>query len=561
MKVRHYGKITTDNDIYNRITDQTITYKLTQESDFNQIYPQNIIPLYLITDLTTGVTIPEYQDYILSILVDGTTPIYEWYKDGSIIFGATGNTFSILSATTAVEGNYLVKIRNDISFLQTVQCFIDVQTAFEQVYFITEPISAVTIKRTETTYISGEVGGDINYYEWIEDGIPVPSSNISGITITGIETGSTIYNLYVMGLDGNSILSSGTTITVINLYEYVYFINEPPSAVTIKLDQSIYISGEVGGDINYYDWIEDGTPTGINASGITYTGLETGSTLYNMYVYGLEGDAILSSGTTITVEDTIDFNPVYITGETFQSLTDIRSILFREDGLKFYVLNGGLLIQYDLNVAFDLTTANNMGSISMITWTGGAETVPRSIDISSDGAYFYMAGIATDRIYKGGLPTAWDISTINAPGSFSILAQENGLRDFQWSKDGTKLWIIGIVSEQVYQYTAATPFVLNTLSYDNISITLPQSALDPHGCVVASSDWGRQCFVITNATSGGTNRILEYKINKNDVSSYELRSNYSIDSSITTGARGLQFCCNDTIMYIWDASNIYKFSI
>jgi hypothetical protein len=455
---------------YIDLNNEKIKYKITKESNYSELSRSFIEPLYLIQDLLSGYTIPEWTDYTLAVTVAGSNPIYKWYKDNIIIYEATGSSYTIISASTSAEGYYKVEINNKISNLSSIDSFIEIQTAFEYVYFIREPISGATIKLGESIYIDAEVDGDINYYEWLEDGIPIPDTNLSGITISGTETGSTLYYIYVNGF----------------------------------------------------------------------------------------ANSILSSGTTIVVEDTIDFNPQYISTTTLPSLADCRDIHWDPTGYKVYIRNGSFLYQYSVTTPYTLNGISLISSINFLSYSATINNT-RGIYIEPSGNYFYVGDLNTDYIYRFLMPTPWLITGALQAGSLYIGDKEGGYRGMYMNPEGTKLLMVGVQLEKVNQYSLSTPFLLSSASFDR-DFTLPQAALDPQSIDVESDTWGRDLFVVTGALSGGTQRILRYKIDKFNIKSNQLVYNYSISSSLTTTARGMSFIKNTNTFVLYDATKVYFYN-
>ena len=69
-------------------------------------------PLLAITVPPQGATLQAGSALNLSVTATGESPLtYEWRKDGQVIAGATGPTYSIARATTASSGTYTVTVR------------------------------------------------------------------------------------------------------------------------------------------------------------------------------------------------------------------------------------------------------------------------------------------------------------------------------------------------------------------------------------------------------------------------------------------------------------------
>lgn len=60
--------------------------------------------------------------------------------------------------------------------------------------------------------------------------------------------------------------------------------------------------------------------------------------------------------------------------------------------------------------------------------------------------------------------------------SFSVTNQEGSPEGFYFNPDGTKMYVVGSISDAVHQYTLATGFDLSTASYDNVSFSVSGQA-------------------------------------------------------------------------------------
>ena len=99
------------------------------------------------------------------------------------------------------------------------------------------------------------------------------------------------------------------------------------------------------------------------------------------------------------------------------------------------------------------------------------ETVPNSIGFNDDGTSMYIIGSVTDAIYQYTLSTAWDLSTASyASKSFSI--PDTVPRDFTFNNDGTKFYYVGSSADTVYRYSLSTAYDISTASCGGFFISI-----------------------------------------------------------------------------------------
>ena len=153
-----------------------------------------------------------------------------------------------------------------------------------------------------------------------------------------------------------------------------------------------------------------------------------------------------------------------LTGITAQDLSPI-DMAFSADGTKMYVVGNATntVFQYLLLTAWDISTA---GYASKYKSVAAQDNNPCGLAFSSDGSKMYIIGYATDTVYQYALSTAWDISTASyASKSINVSSQDTGPFDVGFSSDGTKMYVLGSQTDSVYQYTLSTAWDISTASY------------------------------------------------------------------------------------------------
>ena len=181
-----------------------------------------------------------------------------------------------------------------------------------------------------------------------------------------------------------------------------------------------------------------------------------------MYVFGQDHDKVYQySLSTAWDVSTASYDSKYkeISEDSFP-----YGPFFKPDGTKMY-MNGSAnerVYQYTLSTAWDVSTAtydSKYGSIRDDTC---------SIFFKPDGTKLYVAEIDSDRIYQYSLSTAWDISTLSSDGKYKDVTSEDTFPSGVFFKpDGTKMYIIG-TNDTVFQYTLSTAWDVSTATYDSV---------------------------------------------------------------------------------------------
>jgi len=149
---------------------------------------------------------------------------------------------------------------------------------------------------------------------------------------------------------------------------------------------------------------------------------------------------------------------------------------------EFYALEEAVDIdtaQFSFDVGYSIGAAS-YDSVSFDV--SGQDGDPQGIAFNTDGTKMYMVGSSNDSVYQYTLNTAFDLSTASYDSvSFFVSGQDGSPRGITFNTDGTKMYVVGISSDSVYQYTLNTAFDLSTASYDSVSLDVSGQDGSPRG--------------------------------------------------------------------------------
>ena len=173
----------------------------------------------------------------------------------------------------------------------------------------------------------------------------------------------------------------------------------------------------------------------------------------------------------------------------------LRKAFFKPDGTKVF-LTGSLndrVYEYDLSTAWDISTSTFVENFSVAS----QETSPSSLFFTPDGTKMFLGGVTTDSIYQYSLSTAWDISTASYDSiSFSFASQDGGPSAVFFKPDGTKMYMSGYFTDTVYQYS--------TGSSDPATLSYPSSVDWPSGTAPDAPADGETDVLVFYTEDGGT---------------------------------------------------------
>ena len=110
--------------------------------------------------------------------------------------------------------------------------------------------------------------------------------------------------------------------------------------------------------------------------------------------------------------------------------------------------------------------------------TSTEDTVPRGIAFNTNGTKLFMVGPISDSVHEYDLSTAWDVSTGTINQSVSLATQDTVPIALFFKPDGTKMYMGGAGSDAIYEYDLSTAFDISTLSFNQSqSISAQQTAI------------------------------------------------------------------------------------
>jgi DNA-binding beta-propeller fold protein YncE len=310
----------------------------------------------------------------------------------------------------------------------------------------------------------------------------------------------------------------------------------------------MYVLGNAGLDVNEYDlnptW---DISTASYSQNFDVSGQEsTPYTLFfhpdgaKMYVLGSSGD---------------DVNEYNIGGfDVSAKDTSPQDLFFSPDGVHMYVLGlQGLDVnQYVLGTAWDVSTSLFLRTYLLTS----QDTFPFGISFRPDGLKMYMVGNAGDDINEYDLSTAWDISTASYVQNFSVASQETAPRAVAFKPDGTKMYMLGAVGQDVNEYSLSTAWNISTASYvQNFSVSAQQTSVS----ALFFRDSGLQMYI---AGSTG-DKVDRYDLSTAwDISTASHVQSFSVAQE-ETSPTGLFFKDDGTKMYVVGTFNdrIYTYTL
>lgn len=204
----------------------------------------------------------------------------------------------------------------------------------------------------------------------------------------------------------------------------------------------------------------------------------------------------------------------------------------------------------------DLTNASFSGTSFDVSSEDGG---PSGINFNDDGTKMFIVGVLNDKVYEYDLATGFDISTASYSGtSFYVGGQDSRPRGVKFNGDGTKMFMVGANNIGViYEYDLSTGFDLSTVSLSQ-SFDVNSESEAPNG--VQFNGDGTKMFV------AGVNVgvIYEYDLTTGFDLSTASYSGTSFDvSSEDRNPQGVSFNDDSSKMLVagFNNSNVYEYTL
>lgn len=223
--------------------------------------------------------------------------------------------------------------------------------------------------------------------------------------------------------------------------------------------------------------------------------------------------------------------------------SDITEVFFKTDGTSMYIVGNytDRIYQYTLSIPWDVTTASNVGTLNVST----QDTNMQGLYIKDDGTRMFTIGVTNDTVYEYRLATPWLVNTASIVTTKSIVSQEASARAVEFSKDGTNMYILGTLSDTVYQYTLTTPWQVDTATYAGKSLSVVSKDNFPTALRFKSD--GSKLYVIGQQNDS----LLEYSLTTNwDIATAAFTNSIELPTENPTG---LYFKYDGTSMYVSDS--------
>lgn len=211
-----------------------------------------------------------------------------------------------------------------------------------------------------------------------------------------------------------------------------------------------------------------------------------------MYVLGTSGDDVneYSLSTAWDVSSASFTTSFSVASQDTSPL----GIYFKPDGTKMYICgySSDTVHQYSLSTAWDVSSAS-YDSVGFSV--ASQDTVPSKLLFGSSGDVMYVIGLINQRIFQYSLSTPWDLSSASyANKSYDYSGFGSQGYGIEITPDGSKLFFMERNSQAVYQLSFSTNYDISTLTSDAVSFTVSSQETSPYG--IAFGNGGTKMYIV-----------------------------------------------------------------
>ena len=334
-------------------------------------------------------------------------------------------------------------------------------------------------------YIMGSTGDDVNEYDLSTAWDISTASYLRVFSVSSQEANPRGLffkpdgtKMYVTGTAGDDVneynLSTAWNVSTASYLQNFSVSAQTldPTGVSFKSDGTeMYVFSQTDDIINRY---ELSIPWDVSSASFAQTEIGFGGNagVENIFVSS-DGLRLYTVGIQATAGAQVDS---YILGgfNVGPQEANTTGIFFKPDGTKMYVIgtSGDDVNEYDLSTAWDISAASYLQNFSV----SSQEDNPRGLFFKPDGTKMYVTGSTGDDVNEYTLSTPWDISTASYLRVFSVSSQETNPTGLFFKPDGTKMYVIGTIGDDVNEYNLSTPWVVTTASYvQNFSVSAQET--------------------------------------------------------------------------------------
>ena len=364
-----------------------------------------------------------------SVTAAGTGPFtYQWLKNGLVIAGATGSTYSVASATAADAGIYSVRVTGPVGPVTSVGATLSVLG-----FSVNLPTAPIELTAGTARALSvAATGVPAPTFQWRRNGVNIPGAiGAAYVALAGTVEGSNTYDVVITNSAGSATSAAATIRTNVPVT-----VASAPAARNVVAGASASFSVTAAGTGPFtYQWLKNGLAI-AGATASTYdiasaTAADAG--IYSVRVTGPVGP-VTSVGATLSV-----IAPFTISAQPLGGLTSVNVVSGGSTVLSVVPAGVG---PFAYQWRKDGVNISGATLSSYVAWAGTTEGAA-SYDVLITGPVSAMASnsvrISTCLPVVISRQPVSIVRAVGQPAAFTVTATGTGPFTYQWLKNGINI--------------------------------------------------------------------------------------------------------------------------
>ena len=293
-----------DAGTYDMVASNTSGSVLSSRVTLTVLVPIVITAQPVSASVTTG------SGTTLSVAATGSSPAYQWRKNGINITGATAAAYTLANPQPADAGAYTVVVLNVLGSVVSSAATLVVNTP---VSFTTQPLALTKTLGSSATFTAVATGTAPLSYQWRKDGLALTNATAASLTIPSVRAGTAgAYDVVVSNVVGPRA-SSVATLTV---HTPVSLTTQPGSLTKLNGASASFSVLASGTAPITYQWRRGGVAIpGATAATLLFASTSASDTATYDVVVSNVVNSVTSNAVTLTVNTplTLTSQPVAIT--------------------------------------------------------------------------------------------------------------------------------------------------------------------------------------------------------------------------------------------------------
>ncbi len=253
-------------------------------------------------------TVTAGANVTFSVVANGSSPNFQWQKNGVGITGATSATLTLNNVQAADAAAYTVTVSNTAGSVTSAAASLTVNPAPTAPSITTAPQSQTVAVGANVTFTVA-ASGTSPAYQWQKDGVNIPGATDATLSLNGVQlAGAGSYAVIVTNVAG-SVTSAAAVLTVLTPPT----ISNSPANQTAGVGGSVTFTVTASGSSLSYQWQKNGANlNGASGPSLTLNNLQPSDAgSYAVVVSNLAGAVTSATGVlTVATPVTISQAPV-----------------------------------------------------------------------------------------------------------------------------------------------------------------------------------------------------------------------------------------------------------